>query len=289
LELSGLHLLLTYRCNLSCDHCFVWGGPGQSGTMTLKNIEDILAEAATVPSIRSIYFEGGEPFLYYPVMMRGIRMAAERGYDVGVVTNGYWATDLPDAEEWLRPLAGLVGDLAVSSDLHHEREPVGRKAAFAKEAARMLGLPMGVISIARPGESGGRLSPIMYKGRAVNLAGEAPRKRWDTFTECPYEDLEEPGRVHVDCYGNLHICQGIVVGNLFTTPLAEICREYDVVSHPVAGPLHEGGPVELTRRCGLSPGETYADACQMCFQARLRLRERFGDVLKPDQMYGDPP
>jgi hypothetical protein len=80
-----------------------------------------------------------------------------------------------------------------------------------------------------------------------------------------------------------------VIGNLFTTPLAEICREYDVGSHPVTGPLHEGGPVELTRRCGLSPGETYADACHMCFEARLRLRERFGDVLKPDQMYGDPP
>ncbi|MFQ6004291.1 MAG: hypothetical protein ACE5OQ_02215, partial [Woeseia sp.] len=36
--LSGLHLLLTYACNYQCDHCFVWGGPWQSGTMTLATI-----------------------------------------------------------------------------------------------------------------------------------------------------------------------------------------------------------------------------------------------------------
>ena len=33
--LSGLHLLLTYQCTFECDHCFGWGGPFQTGTMTL--------------------------------------------------------------------------------------------------------------------------------------------------------------------------------------------------------------------------------------------------------------
>ena len=39
----------------------------------LKDIDVILTEAGTLPSVRSIYFEGGEPFLYYPVMAAGIR------------------------------------------------------------------------------------------------------------------------------------------------------------------------------------------------------------------------
>jgi sulfatase maturation enzyme AslB (radical SAM superfamily) len=42
--LSGLHLLLTYACNYECDHCFVWSGPSQGGTMTIETIEHILAE-----------------------------------------------------------------------------------------------------------------------------------------------------------------------------------------------------------------------------------------------------
>jgi molybdenum cofactor biosynthesis enzyme MoaA len=38
-KLSGLHLLLTYECNFECDHCFVWGSPQNTGTMTLKDIQ----------------------------------------------------------------------------------------------------------------------------------------------------------------------------------------------------------------------------------------------------------
>gem|GEM_PF-4275015 len=26
-NLSGLHLLLTYGCTFTCDHCFVYGSP----------------------------------------------------------------------------------------------------------------------------------------------------------------------------------------------------------------------------------------------------------------------
>jgi hypothetical protein len=67
----------------------------------------------------------------------------------------------------------------------------------------------------------------MYRGRAAaTLAGEAALWSPDRFTECPHEDLREPGRLHVDPFGNLHICQGISIGNLLT-PLGEICRSYD--------------------------------------------------------------
>ena len=65
MKLSGLHLLLTYQCNLECDHCFVWGSPWQTGTMTLQNIRHFLQQAKDISTIKSIYFEGGEPFLYY--------------------------------------------------------------------------------------------------------------------------------------------------------------------------------------------------------------------------------
>ncbi len=296
MKLSGLHLLLTYQCNFECDHCFVWGSPWQSGTMTLQDIRRILRQANSLGTVEWIYFEGGEPFLYYPILLKGVEEATRQGYQVGIVTNSYWATDVNDAFEWLRPFAGLIRDLSISSDLYHWSEKLGQHAKDACQAAEKLDIPIGVISIAQPevpdAVSGvGQLpkgeSPVMYRGRAAEkLAAQATQRPWEQFTECPYENLREPGRVHVDPFGNLHLCQGISLGNLFQTPLSEICETCDADTHPIVGPLLEGGPVELVRRYGLSHEESYADACHLCYEARRALRERFPEILKPDQMYG---
>ena len=283
-SLSELHLLLTYRCNFSCSHCFVWGGPSQSGTMKIADIERILDEAEALGTIRRIYFEGGETFLYYPVLLAGVRSARRRGFEVGIVSNAYWATSDDDALAWLEPLAGDVVDLSVSSDLYHGA--ASDRPAIAGRAAEKLKIPNDVISIAAPGETGGDRSPVHYRGRAVTLADRVAPTPWDQFTECPWEDLQRPERVHVDVYGYLHICQGISIGNLFERPLAEIMRDFDPRAHPVLGPLLSGGPAEIVRRYGLAHEEGYADHCHLCYLARSALRERFPDVLVPDQMYG---
>jgi MoaA/NifB/PqqE/SkfB family radical SAM enzyme len=129
----------------------------------------------------------------------------------------------------------------------------------------------------------------MYRGRAaVNLAPRAEGKDWEQFTCCPHEDLREPGRVHVDPLGHVHICQGISLGNVFERPLKEICAAYDPDRHPITGPLLEGGPAELMRRAGLPHAERYGDACHLCYETRRALRARYPDILTPDQMYGCP-
>jgi len=296
MKLSGLHLLLTYQCNFECDHCFVWGSPSQSGTMTLRDIRHMLQQAKQLGTVKWIYFEGGEPFLYYPVLLKGVEEAAHLGFQVGIVTNTYWATEVNDALEWLRPFAGLIQDLSVSSDLYHWSEKLSRQTKNACEAAEKLNIPMGVICIAQPevpdtASAVGKLpageSTVMYRGRAAKkLAAQATRHSWEQFTECPYEELREPGRVHVDPFGNLHICHGISLGNVFRTPLAEICETYHADSHPIAGPLLEGGPTQLVQHYGLPHEEKYADACHLCDEARRALRERFPEILIPDQMYG---
>ncbi len=296
MRLTGLHILLTYQCNFECDHCFVWGSPWQTGTFTLQQLEDVLAQAEQVGSVRSIYFEGGEPFLYYPVMLRAVDKAVELGFEVGMVSNGYWATTLEDALIWLEPLEGKLVDLSVSSDLFHYDEQLSRQAMNASQAANALGIPVGTISIAHPetelvdpavGQLPTDESGVMYRGRAAEkLVKHAPRKSWTEFTECPYEDLVEPGRIHLDPLGYLHICQGISIGNLFEKPLKEICEEYKPEDHPVVGPLLSGGPAELVRQYDLPLKESYADACHLCYTARSMLRERIPNILEPDQVYG---
>lgn len=296
MEISGLHLLLTYQCILECDHCFVWGSPGQSGTMTLENVREIFRQGKDLKTVKWIYFEGGEPFLYYAVLMKGVQEAAQMGFRVGMVSNGYWATDKNDAVECLKPFAGLVQDLSVSSDLYHYTEKLSREAENARAAAEELGIPIGVVTIAQPEETdalsvAGQLpageSSVLYRGRAAEkLVERAIHQTWDRFRECPFEDLREPGRVHIDPLGNLHVCQGISIGNLLRVPLKEICETYDPDSNPIVGPLIRGGPAELVERYELSHEETYADACHLCFEARRALREEFPEILGPDQMYG---
>jgi len=287
MRLTGLHLLLTFQCTLECDHCFVWGSPWQTGTMGVQAIENILRQAQDLGTVEWIYFEGGEPFLYYPVMVRGVEQAARLGFKVGIVTNSYWANSLPDAREWLRPLAGLVDDLSVSSDLYHWDERISRQARYAQEAAAQLGLPLGIISISSPEDVGDTEGTLMYRGRASEkLVENIPQAPWESFSECPYEDLRDPGRVHVDPLGYLHVCQGITIGNMFARELTHLWEAYDPESHPVIAPLLRGGPAELSRQYGLSPREAYADACHLCYQARLSLREKLNEVLAPDQVYG---
>jgi MoaA/NifB/PqqE/SkfB family radical SAM enzyme len=297
MKLTGVHLLLTYRCTFECDHCFVWGSPRQEGTMTLATIRHILKEARAVGTVEWIYFEGGEPLLFYPILVRGIRETAESGFRVGLVSNGYWATSPEDAEVWLEPMASQVSDLSLSSDLYHASERISPQVRNARAAAERLGIPVDVVSIAEP-EAGARScsgqlphgeSRVMFRGRAVEtLASRAPHRPWTELDACPHEDLENPGRLHVDPLGFAHVCQGISLGNVLTESLRTICERYEPSSHPICGPLLAGGPAELARRYGLRPRPEYADACHLCDQTRHALRSRFPEVLAPDQMYGVP-
>jgi len=297
MTLDGLHLLLTYTCNFECDHCFVWGSPRQSGTMTLGQIREILRQGAELGTVNWVYFEGGEPFQYYAVLRRAVSLAADHGFRIGMVTNAYWATDVDDAIEWLEGLGRPIEDLSISGDAYHgDDDEQQRRVENAKLAAGRLGVPHGVISVADPEDLeaarvSGQLphgkSGLIYRGRAAaTLAPKQGGSSWDELDECPYEDLREPGRVHVDPFGEVHVCQGISLGNLFRTPLREICERYDPDGHPVVGPLLRGGPAELVRCFGLRHDEHYADGCHLCYRARERLRPRFPEVLTPDAMYG---
>jgi hypothetical protein len=264
----------------------------------LSDLLSVLDQAAQVPSIRSIYFEGGEPFLFYPILAEGIRAASDRGFDVGVVTNGYWARTVEDALLWLAPVAERLADVSVSTDLLHSKAKVSPESRNVLVACEQLGIPAAAITCELPAGSAsgepqrGRGQPvegggIMYRGRAaVRLAQEAPHRSWESFDECPHEDLEAPERVHLDPLGNLHLCQGLVMGNLFERPLQEILESYRVSDHPIAGPLAAAGPAELVRVYDVPHAAAYADACALCYAARLQLRPRFPTLLGPDAMYG---
>jgi len=299
LDLKGVHFLLTYKCGLECDHCFVWGGPKARGAFTLEQMRRILVEAKKLGTVNLVSVEGGEPFLYYPIMVHLVREATSLGFHVEVLSNCYWASSVEDAVEWLLPMAKTENvEFSFSSDLYHGENWETEEVKNALKAANNLKIKAGVIAVRDPLAQapcpsqieGMKVSlwELKFRGRAASkLTEKANKKPWREFTKCPYEDLANQKRVHVDPFGWVHVCQGISIGNAFQKPLSEIVQDYDPSRNPILEPLIRGGPAALVEEFNLPHESTYADACHLCFVARLALRNRFPDILVPNQMYGE--
>lgn len=71
----------------------------------------------------------------------------------------------------------------------------------------------------------------------------------------------------MDCYGNVHFCQGIVIGNVRRTPLPRMLDE----------------PAARFGRC--TEGD-FVDACHLCFEVRRAALEEYPEILAPPQVYG---
>lgn len=295
--LTGIHILLTLKCTNECDHCFLHCGPSREATFTLGQLQTLVRQIKQLGTVTVVYFEGGEPFLLYPLLLEGLRIVRAAGFDAGIVTNGYWATSVEDGLHWLRPICDLgIVDFSVSDDEFHRLDKNDRKAQFAREAAQRLGIPTGTICIEPPSvprtAEDRRREPVigggvLFKGRAAEkLAAGLPLRDSKEFTTCPHEDLLSPERVHVDAYGNVHLCQGLSIGNLWEKALPDLVHDYDAQKHPVAGPLVQGGPLRLAKEHGIEPSDGYVDECHLCYTVRKQLQPRFPQYLAPREAYG---
>ena len=312
-RLDGIHFLVTYRCTYACDHCFVWGSPDAEGAMTLAQLTSVIDQAAEL-GVTGVYFEGGEPTLAYPIVLAAARRARERGLDVGIVSNCFWATSVDDAKVWLAPFAELgLADLSLSSYAYFVEDADEEPLRNAVLAAQELGIPASVLEVGAPAEIGvpgacsGDVGEIMHKGRAaVALAPARATRPPETLVTCPYEDFTDPGRAHVGPDGELQICQGISAGNVFAggdgppaperlaAPLADGLRRvldaYDPHARPVVREILAGGPWALAQAAGHTPTRAlYADECHLCYEVRSALRAagRHPEVVAPGQCYAE--
>ncbi len=295
--LKGIHFILTYMCNFQCDHCFLYCHPFASGSFSIQQVKDSLEEFKKIESITSVGFEGGEAFLFYPVLCESVRIATQKGFDTSIQTNCFWATTKDDAILWLKPLkASGLTSLDVSDDTFHSGDKEDKNAKNAIAAAKELGMDVDSICIKPPdveNNSDQKQGEPIYlggpklRGRAVEkLVKGLPTRSCNEFTKCPYEDFKDPGRVHVDPFGNVHLCQGISMGNMWKTPFSSLVEKYDAKKHPIAGPILKGGPLQLAKTYHIPHREEYVDACHMCSTLCLDLIERFPQYLTPRQVYG---
>jgi hypothetical protein len=191
-----------------------------------------------------------------------------------------------------------LSDLSLSDDLYHHEKEKDNPAKLALIAAKKIGMPASTICVEEPTVENGvdgkqdKGEPVigggvMFKGRAVEKLTEGlPKRWWEEFTQCPYEDLEDPKRVHIDSYGNVHLCQGLSMGNMWETPLSTLVRNYNAHKHPICGPLIRGGPALLAKEYNVEHEDKYVDECHFCYLVRLALIDRFPQYLTPRQVYG---
>ena len=299
---SGLHLLLTYKCNASCGHCFLSCSPDQKGTMSAEEAEKYIDQAAKIKYVNHLFIEGGEPFLYPDTVRAIIKKATDKGFWVGLLSNGFWAVSDEKAKEVLVPLVEVgLTNLDISTDAWHSEfvplERAERAVRVAKELdveAELMVCAGGVNEssvLSKLKTDGFDVTPgrIVCKGRAaVSDICTVEKEPWEKLTGCGVE-FGGGSRVHVGPYGGIHICQGLLAkGDARIQPLKKIFSSFDLKDQPICAALDRGGPAELARwakEYGFKVKDAYADGCQLCFEARRYLQKLFPDEIGPPGIF----
>jgi len=276
--IDALHLLLTYQCSRECPHCFVFGGP-PGETMTSSQVKRYI-NAADRAGVEKIALEGGEPFLFYPTLYRAVKLCGEKNMTASLVTNGFWGISTDEAVKWLKPLTECAQlQIMISTDNYHGGKREKKRAHNVKTAATELGI--------EPITAETSFDDVFFRGRAASeLAHRTEKHPWTGFDSCPNENLSHPSRVHVDANGFLQVCQGISSGCIEEQDLGKLVHPEHLGNHPVLGPLISGGPAALVTEFQLDHKGAYADACHLCYLARMDLREKYPEYLGPDRTYG---
>jgi MoaA/NifB/PqqE/SkfB family radical SAM enzyme len=281
----GAGLLLTYKCNATCEFCYYNCSPKQNGLMPVdmainawRSLKELAGNSAR------IHITGGEPFLYWDRLVEILQEAQRQ--NLGPVdmieTNGFWAADETIAKERLEILDGLgMRRLKISCDpFHQEYVDIGPVKRLADIAGELLGAkrvlvrwekylnnPIEMKGLSESEKDARYISamkdyPCRFTGRAAGkLAGLVAKDTIEQITnkngstgspsraksrDCSETFLGAKG-VHIDPRGSVFsgTCRGIIVGNVTQTPLAEIWQNWQPSNNKVIETLFHFGPAGL--------------------------------------------
>jgi len=85
-------LLLTYRCNLSCTHCYLRSSPFRNEYLKYSSIIKFL-DITDGTTLMEVDLSGGEPLTHPNFMDIIYRLKANNKFSVGIVTNGTLLND----------------------------------------------------------------------------------------------------------------------------------------------------------------------------------------------------
>lgn len=115
-----LAISLTQKCNAKCEMCCFSCGPNK--TMNLSKDEVFrLIDQCEGTTIKTISFSGGEAFLDIELLMESIDHAKSKGFNVSVISNGFWGRNKARATTIAKRLKDLkLDELSLSIDEFHQ-------------------------------------------------------------------------------------------------------------------------------------------------------------------------
>ncbi|MBW8042130.1 MAG: 4Fe-4S cluster-binding domain-containing protein [Planctomycetes bacterium] len=291
-------LLLTYKCNCSCEFCYYNCGPHKDGLISVdtalkswRSLKILAGDAA------KIHITGGEPFLCWERMQQILEEAGK--HKLGKVdlieTNGFWATNEEITKQRLKILDALgMVRLKISTDPFHQ-EYVDIKAVrlLANIAIETLGSERVLVRWQKYLENPVEIMGLSATERrqqyihAMNdyhcrFTGRAGRELAELVASAPIDDFASMNcksdflgakSIHIDPFGNVFssTCSGIIIGNVNKKPLEEIWKQFHPEQEGFINTLFELGPAGLldeATKLGYKKAKLYASKCHLCASIR---------------------
>ena len=312
-------LIFTYRCTIACKHCLFGCNPGKPDVcMSIEDGVEFLRQLRSTD--RVVHIAGGEAMMYYPRMLKICQIANEEGKSAHFFeTNASWCIDDDVTRRRYEELreAGLLGVL-ISADPYHQYfvPPESRLRAY-KWAERIFGrenISAADLSLEELYELRGigrdeeRLAEYS-RGSGVKLVGSAGEELAGFHSDRPLEALAEDGdwigrsmgrscrqefdsdemwEIHIDPYGNIQTCCGIIIGDAREKPLIQWMKQGFHTDNELVRMVYEHGPyayLELAVRHGYKARDGYPQKCNLCWEVRKFLRPHFPDTFGPAEIY----
>jgi len=313
-------ILLTYRCNAACAHCYENSGPTKRAVMPVEHLRELLREFKKLGYTgRDLHFAGGEPFFDYKHLIACFNVAKEEGMlPLGKLeTNGFWCKTDKIARERMTEIKDFgIGKLLISCDpFHQEYVPIEAVKTAERIGKEVFGEgvvdvaprdffdnPIDMMSLTADEKTEifrGILDaqPLRMIGRSANvlshLVEKHPKEEFAT-ARCGKKLLWKRS-IHIDPHGNVFpsVCAGIAIGNTMKTPLSKIHDDFDIHEHPMVHTLVERGPLPLMEEA-IQAGcadrkEGYASKCHLCYEARTFFWQAgmYRDEVAPEEAYVD--
>ncbi len=316
---QDLGIILSYRCHSGCKHCIYNCGPGwEKEAMSSDALRQALETVLIWPRTPQVHLTGGEPFLHFPLLLEGTRMATELGIWVYVETSGAWCTDEAEAVKRFGALreAGLQTVLISCSPFHAERIPLARTMRTVRAALEVFGsrrvtvyMSQFLEIVQRFSDDLERPTPFSRYDKALGVEG-ARRLLWEGYGvvsggRAGYELGHLAGTVpaeafagmncaseilyaqhsHLDLYGNFvpAWCGGLAIGDW--RDLSQVIDSFQEEQYPpLVEVLVEHGPYGLYEMAGERYGyqpraEEYTGKCHLCVDVRRHLVDT-GDFVE---------
>jgi len=316
-----IDFLVTFRCPSRCKHCCYRAGPERKGNMQSRDVQRYLEELSNTQTLESVGAHGGEPFLYFELLLSFFRKARELGIDKRwVITNGFWAKTNKIARMKLEKLknAGLKSITFSVDGFHQEFIPLDTVKKGIKASTKIgfervcvdsyfLGCPDNKnsynLTTKRALEELSNMEGVEFhlrkadfEGRGAELANKIELKEEIPRGKCqaPFwigEDIRNPRGVEIDFAGNVTLCPGIRIGKVGSRSLTQILEDYNCSEHPILSIIAREGPIglwKLASEKGFSQKKNFADECHLCYEMRKFLRQHYPQHLAPMNCYSEP-